>query len=75
MLNIPNLLSIFRILLVPPLVVVLLTKFEGKEHTHISTSKIWRCKDIPLRWPVRVESEFEDGTKSVSEITGYGRGK
>ncbi|HSK76699.1 MAG TPA: CDP-diacylglycerol--glycerol-3-phosphate 3-phosphatidyltransferase [Thermoanaerobaculia bacterium] len=31
MINIPNLLSIFRILLVPPLVVVLLTKFEGKE--------------------------------------------
>jgi CDP-diacylglycerol--glycerol-3-phosphate 3-phosphatidyltransferase len=31
MLNIPNLLSIFRILLVPPLVVVLLTKFEDKE--------------------------------------------
>ena len=31
MLNVPNLLSIFRILLVPPLVVVLLTKFEGKE--------------------------------------------
>ena len=31
MLNIPNLLSIFRILLVPPLVVVLLTKFPGKE--------------------------------------------
>jgi CDP-diacylglycerol--glycerol-3-phosphate 3-phosphatidyltransferase len=31
MLNIPNLLSIFRILLVPPLVVVLLTKFDGKE--------------------------------------------
>lgn len=31
MLNLPNLLSIFRILLVPPLVVVLLTKFEGKE--------------------------------------------
>ena len=31
MLNIPNLLSICRILLVPPLVVVLLTKFEGKE--------------------------------------------
>ena len=29
--NIPNLLSIFRILLVPLLVVVLLTKFEGKE--------------------------------------------
>lgn len=29
--NIPNLLSICRILLVPPLVVVLLTKFEGKE--------------------------------------------
>src|SRR4029078_5829389 len=27
----PTLLSIFRILLVPPLVVVLLTKFEGKE--------------------------------------------
>jgi CDP-diacylglycerol--glycerol-3-phosphate 3-phosphatidyltransferase len=31
MLNLPNLLSIFRIMLVPPLVVVLLTKFEGKE--------------------------------------------
>src|SRR4029077_18359260 len=31
MLNLPNLLSIFRILLVPALVVVLLTKFEGKE--------------------------------------------
>ncbi len=31
MLNLPNLLSIFRILLVPPLVVVLLTKFEDKE--------------------------------------------
>ncbi len=31
MLNLPNLLSIFRILLVPPLVVVLLTKFDGKE--------------------------------------------
>ncbi len=31
MLNLPNVLSIFRILLVPPLVVVLLTKFEGKE--------------------------------------------
>lgn len=31
MINIPNLLSILRILLVPPLVVVLLTKFDGKE--------------------------------------------
>ena len=31
MLNLPNVLSIFRILLVPPLVVVLLPKFEGKE--------------------------------------------
>lgn len=31
MLNLPNLLSIFRILLVPPLVVVLLTRFQGKE--------------------------------------------
>jgi CDP-diacylglycerol---glycerol-3-phosphate 3-phosphatidyltransferase len=31
MLNVPNLLSICRILLVPPLVVVLLTKFPGKE--------------------------------------------
>ena len=31
MLNLPNLLSIGRILLVPPLVVVLLTKFDGKE--------------------------------------------
>jgi len=31
MLNLPNLLSIFRILLVPPLVVVLLTRFDGRE--------------------------------------------
>jgi CDP-diacylglycerol--glycerol-3-phosphate 3-phosphatidyltransferase len=31
MLNLPNFLSIFRILLVPPLVVVLLTRFEDKE--------------------------------------------
>ena len=31
MLNLPNILSIIRILLVPPLVVVLLTKFEDKE--------------------------------------------
>jgi CDP-diacylglycerol--glycerol-3-phosphate 3-phosphatidyltransferase len=31
MLNVPNLLTICRILLVPPLVVVLLTKFPGKE--------------------------------------------
>jgi CDP-diacylglycerol--glycerol-3-phosphate 3-phosphatidyltransferase len=31
MFNLPNLLTIFRILLVPPLVVVLLTKFDGKE--------------------------------------------
>jgi CDP-diacylglycerol--glycerol-3-phosphate 3-phosphatidyltransferase len=31
MLNLPNLLTIFRILLVPPLVVVLLTGVEGKE--------------------------------------------
>ena len=31
MLNLPNLLSTIRILLVPPLVVVLLTRFEGKE--------------------------------------------
>lgn len=31
MVNLPNLLSIFRILLVPLLVVILLTKFDGKE--------------------------------------------
>ncbi len=31
MLNLPNLLTLFRILLVPLLVVVLLTKFEGKD--------------------------------------------
>ena len=31
MLNLPNVLSLIRILLVPPLVVVLLTKFEDKE--------------------------------------------
>ena len=31
MVNVPNLLTVFRILLVPILVVVLLTKFDGKE--------------------------------------------
>lgn len=46
MLNLPNLLSIFRILLVPPLVVVLLTKFEGKEWWGLSLFLIAALMDF-----------------------------
>src|SRR3954471_14047324 len=46
MLNIPNLLSIFRILLVPPLVVVLLTKFEGKEWWGLGLFLLAACMDF-----------------------------
>jgi preprotein translocase subunit YajC len=53
----------------------IVTKFEEKETTHISTSKVWSCKDVPLGFPVKVETEFEDGSKSGSEIVDYGRGK
>jgi CDP-diacylglycerol--glycerol-3-phosphate 3-phosphatidyltransferase len=46
MLNLPNLLSLFRILLVPPLVVVLLTKFEGKEWWGLSLFLIAAVMDF-----------------------------
>jgi CDP-diacylglycerol--glycerol-3-phosphate 3-phosphatidyltransferase len=46
MLNIPNLLSFFRILLVPLLVVVLLTKFEGKEFVGLAVFLIGAFTDF-----------------------------
>ena len=46
MLNLPNLLSLFRILLVPPLVVVLLTKFEGTEWWGLSLFLIAAVMDF-----------------------------
>jgi hypothetical protein len=37
------------------------TKFMDKETKFMSTSKVWRCKDVPLNWPVRSETETEGG--------------
>jgi CDP-diacylglycerol---glycerol-3-phosphate 3-phosphatidyltransferase len=46
MLNVPNVLSICRILLVPPLVVVLLTKFEGKEFVGLGLFLLAALMDV-----------------------------
>lgn len=46
MLNLPNLLSLFRILLVPFLVVVLLTKFEGKEFVGLALFLVAALTDV-----------------------------
>jgi CDP-diacylglycerol--glycerol-3-phosphate 3-phosphatidyltransferase len=53
MLNVPNLLSIFRILLVPPLVVVLLTKFEGKEFVGLGLFLLAAAMDFFDGWLAR----------------------
>jgi CDP-diacylglycerol---glycerol-3-phosphate 3-phosphatidyltransferase len=53
MLNVPNLLSIFRILLVPPLVVVLLTKFEGKEFVGLGLFLLAAVMDFFDGWLAR----------------------
>jgi len=53
----------------------IITTFEDKETKTVTTAKVWRCKDVPLSWPVRSETEFEGGAKSVMELTGYGRGQ
>ena len=46
MLNVPNLLTLFRILLVPLLVVALLTKFEGKEYVALGVFLVAAATDV-----------------------------
>lgn len=58
MLNLPNLLSIFRILLVPPLVVVLLTKFEGKEWWGLGLFLLAAVMDFFDGWLARRRKEI-----------------
>lgn len=58
MLNLPNLLSIFRILLVPPLVVVLLTKFEGKEWWGLGLFLLAAVMDFFDGWIARRRQEI-----------------
>lgn len=53
MLNIPNLLTIFRIFLVPFLVVVLLTKFEGKEYWGLAIFLLAAATDVLDGWLAR----------------------
>jgi len=56
-LNIPNLLTIFRIFLVPFLVVVLLTKFEGKEYWGLAIFLLAALTDVLDGWLARRRSE------------------
>jgi hypothetical protein len=51
------------------------TKFQGMETKFVTTVKVWRCKDVPLNWPVRSETELVGGMKTVMELTGFGRGQ
>lgn len=53
MLNTPNLLTLFRILLVPLLVVVLLTKFDGKEFVGLAVFLIAAATDFLDGWIAR----------------------
>lgn len=53
MLNTPNLLTLFRILLVPLLVVVLLTKFEGKEFVGLAVFLLAAATDFLDGWIAR----------------------
>jgi len=46
MLNVPNFLTVFRILLVPILVVVLLTKFDGKEFVGLGLFLLAAATDV-----------------------------
>lgn len=46
MLNLPNLLTLFRILLVPLLVVALLTEFEGKEYVALGVFLLAAFTDV-----------------------------
>jgi CDP-diacylglycerol--glycerol-3-phosphate 3-phosphatidyltransferase len=51
--HLPNLLSLFRILLVPLLVVVLLTKFEGKEFVGLGVFLLASLTDLLDGWVAR----------------------
>lgn len=53
MLNLPNLLTLFRILLVPLLVVALLTKFEGKEYVALGLFLLAAATDVLDGWLAR----------------------
>src|SRR3954470_18302783 len=57
MLNLPNFLSICRILLVPPLVVVLLTKFDGKEWWGLGLFLLAAVMDFFDGWLARRRKE------------------
>jgi len=46
MLNLPNLLTLFRILLVPLLVVALLTRFDGKEYVALGIFLVAAATDV-----------------------------
>ena len=51
--HLPNLLSLFRILLVPLLVVVLLTKFDGKEFVGLGVFLLASLTDLLDGWVAR----------------------
>ncbi|HXI04120.1 MAG TPA: CDP-diacylglycerol--glycerol-3-phosphate 3-phosphatidyltransferase, partial [Candidatus Saccharimonadales bacterium] len=53
MLNVPNLLTLLRIFLVPFLVVVLLTKFEGKEYLGLAIFLLAALTDVLDGWLAR----------------------
>lgn len=53
MFNTPNLLTLFRILLVPLLVVVLLTKFDGKEFVGLAVFLLAAATDFLDGWIAR----------------------
>lgn len=53
MLNLPNLITLFRILLVPLLVVALLTKFEGKEYVALGLFLLAAATDVLDGWLAR----------------------
>lgn len=51
------------------------TEFDGNVTKTVMVVKNWRCKDVPLGWPVRTETDLENGTKMTTELTGFGRGQ
>jgi len=53
MVNLPNLLTLSRILLVPLLVVALLTKFEGKEYVALAVFLVAAATDVLDGWLAR----------------------
>lgn len=57
MLNLPNLLTIFRIFLVPFLVVVLLTKLNGREYLGLAIFLLAAATDVLDGWLARKRGE------------------